>query len=399
MHALILALLLTTPPSGAAPPLAPDKTAASFDALAKQASEAQQHQRLDEALALYRQAVALRPEWDEGWWSIGTITYDQDNYAECAAAFHRLRSLKPDLAPGWIMSGLCEYRLRQYDAAYRSLLEAELRGFQGSPELARSGRLHLALLLTKNSSFERAIMMCGILFRTSAATPETVAAVGIAGLQRPLLPSEVPQADRPLAMALGNAMAAAWAKPTAEAIAKFQSALETYPNVADIHYRFGAFLLKNEPARGVAEIQRALALDPAHIPALIALSIESLNSGDYETARQYAQKAAVATPGNYAPHLMLGRAFLLASKSLALAAEPGKTAAPGKAAPAGKSQTAPLAEALRELELAVKLAPDSQDAHFSLSAAYTLAGRTSDAARERIEYERLRKLAGARTGL
>jgi tetratricopeptide (TPR) repeat protein len=309
--------------------------------------------------------------------------------------------LKPELAPGWIMSGLCEYRLRQYDAAYRSLLQAELLGFQGSPELARSGRLHLALLLTKNSSFERAIMMCGILFRTAEATPETIAAVGIAGLQRPLLPSEVPPADRPLVMALGNALAAAWAKPTAEAIANFQSALEAYPNVADIHYRFGAFLLKNEPARGLTEIQRALALDPAHIPALIALSIESLNSGDYESARQFARKAAQVAPANYAPHLMLGRAFLLESKSRALEANPDKAAEPGKTAPARKPQpqTAPLAEALRELELAVKLAPDSQDAHFSLSAAYTLAGRTSDAARERIEYERLRKLAGARTGL
>jgi hypothetical protein len=74
MHALILALLLTPPPTGAVPPLASDNTTASFDALARQANDAQQHQRLDEALDLYRQAVALRPEWDEGWWSIGMIT-------------------------------------------------------------------------------------------------------------------------------------------------------------------------------------------------------------------------------------------------------------------------------------------------------------------------------------
>jgi len=126
MHALFVALLLWTPPAGAAPPPAPDKAVASFDLLVKQANDAQQHNRLDEALDLFRQAVALRPAWDEGWWSIGMLAYDQDKFSECAPAFHRLRSLKPDLAAGWIMSGLCEYRLRQYDAAYRSLLEAEL---------------------------------------------------------------------------------------------------------------------------------------------------------------------------------------------------------------------------------------------------------------------------------
>lgn len=396
MHSLIVALLMLTPPAGAVPAPAPDTATASFDVLVRQAKDAQEHNRLDEALDLYRKAVALRPAWDEGWWSIGMLTYDQDKFSECAPAFRRLRSLKTDLAPGWIMSGLCEYRLREYDAAYRSLLEAERLGFQGSPELARVGRLHLALLLTRNSSFERAIVMCGILFRSGEATSEAVAAVGIAGLQRPLLPSEVPPADRPLVLALGNALAAAWAKPTAEAIAKFQSALESYPDVADIHYRFGAFLLKNEPARGLAEVKRALELDPVHLPSLITLSLESLNSGDYETARLYGARAVQAAPDNYASHLMLGRAFLLESKSRALDAAPA-----GIAAPPGPPQprTTTLKDAVRELELAVKLAPDSQDAHFSLSAAYTLAGRTADAARERVEYERLRKLATARTGL
>ncbi len=395
MHSLIVAFLMLTPPAGAAPPPAPNPAGAFFDALVKQAGEAQEHNRLNEALDLYRRAVALRPAWDEGWWSIGMIAYDQDKFSECAPAFLRFRSLKPDLAPGWIMSGLCEYRLRQYDAAYRSLLEAERLGFQGSPELARVGRLHLALLLTKNSNFERALLTCGILFRSGETTPEAIAAAGVAGLGRPLLLSEVPEADRPLVMALGNALAAAFAKPSGEAVERFQSALQAYPNVADIHYRFGAYLMKSEPARGLAEVKRAFELNPAHIPALVTLSIECMNSGDYQNATEYGEKAVRAAPNNYASHLMLGRAFLLEIKSRDLVAPPGKAAQSGKAQP----QPAKLRDAVRELETAVKLEPDSQDAHFSLSAAYALAGRAADAARERAEYERLRNLASARTGL
>jgi tetratricopeptide (TPR) repeat protein len=404
MHGLIVALLLLTPPAGAAPP--PDKAAVSFDLLAQRARDAQQQNRSGEALDLFRQAVALRPAWDEGWWSIGMITYDRDNFTDCTSAFRRLRSLKPDLAPGWIMSGLCEYGLRQYDAAYRSLLQAELLGFEGSAELARVGRLHLILLLTKNSNFEHALMLCGLLFRSNTAPPETVAAAGLAGLFRPLLPIEVPPEDRPLVQTVGEAFAAAYAKPVPEAIAKFEAALQSYPNVPAIHYRFGAYLLKNDPARGLAEIRRALEIDPAYVPSLLALSVESLDSGDYESAQRYAAKAAQAAPANYAPHLMLGRAFLLESKSLDLKATAGNATPAPKTAPAGKSVPAkspskpsPLKQALRELELAVKLEPDSQDAHFSLIAAYTMAGRATDAARERTQYERLRKLATARTGL
>ncbi len=397
---LLIALPLFTPPLAAAPPT-PASAAQGFDALVRQADQARDADHLDQALDLYQKAVLLKPDWEQGWWAIGTITYDQDKFSDCAAAFRRFRTLKPALAPGWTMSGLCEYGLRQYDAAYASLLQAELRGFQGPPELARAGRLHLALLLNKDSSFEHALMLCGLLFRLGDPPPETLAAAGIAGLGRPLLPTEVPSADQPLVIALGTALAAAYTRPFSEAAEKFQSALQAYPNVADIHYRFGAYLLKNQPDRGLAEIKRALELNPAHLPALVTLSLEALNAGDYESARRYAQRAVRIAPNNFASHLMLGRAFLLEIKSHDLEASPGKAASQEESSPSAQPHPSPnpLQSALRELETAVKLAPDSQDAHFSLSAAYALAGRTNDAARERAEYQRLQKLTTARTGL
>ena len=40
----------------------------------------------------------------------------------------------------------------------------------------------------------------------------------------------------------------------------------------------------------------------------------------------------------------------------------------------------------------VKLAPASPEAHFSLAYAYAMLGRKDDAAREREEFQRLRKL-------
>jgi len=132
---------------------------ASFETLSRQADEARDAGRLDEALQIYKRALRLKPSWDEGWWAAGSIAYDIDKYAECVPAFQKLSALKPDMVPAWTMLGMCEYRLKRYDAALRSLIQADRLGFKEPPELARSGRLHLALVLTKNGSFEKAIVL------------------------------------------------------------------------------------------------------------------------------------------------------------------------------------------------------------------------------------------------
>src|SRR5258708_1578633 len=80
----------------------------SFQALSQQADAARDAKELQKALTLYQRAVKLKPNWDEGLWNLGSIGYDLDRYSECAPAFRRLGTLKPDSAPAWTMSGLCE---------------------------------------------------------------------------------------------------------------------------------------------------------------------------------------------------------------------------------------------------------------------------------------------------
>ena len=71
----------------------------------------------EKAVELYKQALKLKPDWEDGLWSLGSIAYDLDHYSDCASAFQKLSKLKPDGAPGWTMSGLCEYKLRNYGSA------------------------------------------------------------------------------------------------------------------------------------------------------------------------------------------------------------------------------------------------------------------------------------------
>src|SRR6266496_3039123 len=58
-----------------------------FEMLAAQANQARESNRTQEAIALYRKALGLRPKWDEGWWYLGTLLYDGDSYADAIEPF------------------------------------------------------------------------------------------------------------------------------------------------------------------------------------------------------------------------------------------------------------------------------------------------------------------------
>lgn len=358
----VLILLLAPPESQ---PAAHSASPASFEALSQQAASARDAGQLDQAMALFRRALKEKPDWDEGWWNVGSIAYDQDKYTECAQSFERLTVLKPDRAVGWTMAGLCEYRLRNFDSATRDLLQSEHLGFQGPPELSKSARLHLALVLIKTGKFEKAITVLSALTRFDGKTSQIIVAAGIAGLRQPLLPSEVPDSERAKVTQLGAAMASGMELDVKDAIPQFEAVAQHFPDDPNIHFRFGAYLMQQTPERGLAELKKTLELDPQYIPALVGLAMIFLNRGEPEAARDYSERAVKASPEDFSTHIAMGRALL------ALGNDAG---------------------AAKELEIAVSIEPDNPDARFSLASAYSHLGRKEDAQREQAEFKRLKKL-------
>ncbi len=338
-----------------------------FAVLSKQAQTARDAHQLDKAVDLYKRALKLKPAWDEGLWSMGSIAYDLDRYRDCADAFEALTRLKPDGAPGWTMLGLCQYRLRNYGIALDSLAHVEQLGFNENAELARAARLHYALLLTQAGTFEKAITILTELTRADKKTPEIIAAAGIAGLRKPWLPAEVPDSQRDLVYRLGDAMASAMELDYKTAGQKFDQLLAVYPSEPDVHFRYGALLYIQDADRGIDEIKQAVTLNPNHVPALVSLSTIYLKREDTKAAVDYGERAVKAGPGDFSTHLVLGRA-LLASE------EPARAAA--------------------ELEQTLKLNPNAPEAHFSLATAYSRLGRKEDAAREQAAFKRLEHLGG-----
>ena len=51
---------------------------ATFEELASQATAAREANNIPKAIDLYRQALQLKPAWTEGWWFLGTLSYDAD---------------------------------------------------------------------------------------------------------------------------------------------------------------------------------------------------------------------------------------------------------------------------------------------------------------------------------
>jgi tetratricopeptide (TPR) repeat protein len=338
--------------------------------LAAAAAAARDAGRLDEALDLYRRALAQAPAWQEGWWQVGAIHYGRDQYPPCRDAFRRFTALNPTLSAGFAFLGLCEFQVKEFPSSVKHLEKAVQLGLPPGEQLSDVAIYHLALLHTRGANFERALQFCVLLQKRPSPDPTLPALAGIAALRRPIFPHELPEADRDLAYRLGSAVLSAGAKPPEEVMAQFDEIIRLYPKAASVHYSYATFLLVNDPERGLEELRKELEISPNHVPALVSLAFEYLRRGEPDKAKAPATKAVSIAPGSFAARACLGRVLM-------------------------ESGDSELAAATRELEAAVKLAPDSPQAHFSLAAAYARAGRKDAAARERAEFARLKKIVDA----
>ena len=107
----------------------------SFEEVSRRADEARSRGELNAAVDAYRVALDLQPDWQEGWWYLGTILYDQYRYEEARDAFRRLAAQAPKNGPAFALLGLCEYQARNYEQALISLQKARLLGVGDNAQL------------------------------------------------------------------------------------------------------------------------------------------------------------------------------------------------------------------------------------------------------------------------
>jgi len=369
--AVILALLTAGHPSKPQEPASGSSSTSStapFEETRLHADEARNAGRLDEAAALYREALTLRPDWAEGWWYLGTISYDRDDFPQCRDAFRELVRLQPDMAPGWALRGLCTFELRDYTSARRDLDRALSAGPLGDASLGRVVAYHHALLRIRDSQFDLAIAPLAEILESQTETRELVLACGLLLLRRAQLPSEIPLSDLDLVEGAGRAYCAHLARKATLARKRFEDLLERYPRTRNLHYGFGLSLAQQGSAEAIEQFRREIALYPDHVLAHVELAFNLLNRGRPDEAVDAAQDAVRLDPGLFVTHLVLGRALVAAGD-----------VAPG----------------VSELESAARLAPKSADVFFALGRAYARAGRKDDAANANARFHELERIRGA----
>ncbi len=351
-------------------PHAPTQTS-GFDRISKQADAAREAGHVDEAISLFKKGVVLKPAWEEGWWGLGSLYYDLDNYALGRDAFRRLTLLNPKVGITWAMLGLCEFQTKQYDLSLTHLGRGIALGVGGDQNISDVANYHLALLLTRSEEYEQALKLLAEFAQRNVNQPSYVEAMGIAALRKPLLPSELPASERELVMDVGRAMYDATSRRAKESESDFRLVLDKYPTTANIHYLYGTSLLNSNSDMALSEMKKELEISPAHVPAMVAIAAELLRSENYKDALPYAEKAISIDPNSFPAHAILGRVLV--------EGDLGK--------PRG----------VKELEIAKQLQPASPQVRIALASAYAKVGRNEDAAKERQEFQKLRKLVDQKT--
>ncbi len=337
----------------------------SFADLAAKAKEARESDRLPEAIGLYRRAVALQASWAEGWWYLGTLLYDRDDYAGASVALQKAVALGPRDGKALAMLGLCEAKLNRGQEALAHLEKARALGAGGETSLRRVILYTEGMLLLGAGEFGKAQEVLDLLARDGANQDEVILALGHAVLGiRPSDPAAQDAATRAVIRRAG--WAEHFASPTQSEMAhrEYARLVADYPKFHNVQFAYGRFLLANHlDDQAVVAFRREIENSPQNLLARLGIA-GVLAITDPAAGLPYAEQAVKLAPGLAEAHYLLGVLLL---------------------------GTGATERAITELETAQRKAPGEAKVYFQLGRAYAEANRDEDAARARAEFLRLNK--------
>ncbi|MGD0616485.1 MAG: tetratricopeptide repeat protein [Bryobacteraceae bacterium] len=336
-----------------------------FEDLSRQA-EAQLDLNPAEAAGLYRKALALRPDWAEGWLYMGACLFRTGHYAQARDAFRKGVPLQPGKGTPVAFLGMTEYELGDYKAAIADIVRGESLGLADKPGFVAAVRYRAALIGLRFSDFALALDQIRPLAKAGDNSPGVIEVLGLSALCMNVLPANLPAAKRPEVELAGRAAWAFVADRPDEADPLFKELEASFPNERGIHYMCGVYRLKSDPAAAEAEFHQEVQVAPGNILAHVQLALLLMKRGDDDGAVKAASEAVRLGPADALSQATLGRALM---------------------------DTGKMTEAIAALQKAEKLAPQAPRTHFYLSQAYWKTGKTDLARKEKAEWDRLHALA------
>ncbi len=351
----------------AAPALPQNKAAPrrGFDQIATQAAQARDANDLAKAITLYGEALKLRPKWAEGWWYLGTLRYDRDDYSGAAQAFKAAVAVNPKNGTARVMLGLCEIKLGRENDALEHIRQGRKLGTIADPQFRHVMLYQEGLLLLNKSDFWSAQETLDSLSREGFESEELTMALGCAVLRiRPASLSAQDTATGEIVRRAGWAEHFAAQEKTNDARREYDRLAADFPKARNVQYAYGRFLAASlQPARAIEAFQREIENSPNHV--LARLEIAAIDSKTNPSAGlPYAREALRLDPGNALGHYFLGLMLLHMDQP---------------------------EQAIPELEAAARSLPNEARVHYALGNAYASARRMDDAQRERAIFQRLEK--------
>ena len=334
----------------------------SFDQLFQAAEKARDENRVDEAISLFRRALSRQPESEQALWYLGTLLYEKEQYSEARDVLRQFATIRPDAGPAWAILGLSEFQLRQYRRSLDHLQRAMAVGMGDRRDLVQAVFYNVILLLTREERFDDTIDMLLKMLASGPSDPMLVEPAGLAGLRLPLLPTEIPPDHRELVNFAGQAVVAMQTQHYEEADSAFKRLVSAYPNEPGVHFLYGAYLMQLHPNDSVAEFERELKISPSHVLARVRLAEHLITQREFDRALALAQQATKLDPKRASAHMLAGEALIAIGNT---------------------------GEGIKELETARETDPSVRRTHWDLLRAYAVAGRESDAEREKQVIEKL----------
>jgi tetratricopeptide (TPR) repeat protein len=334
-------------------------SADTFQDLSTRATAARQANNVPQAIELYRQALNLNSGWQEGWWFLGTLLYDSDQYAAGRDAFQHFVDLNSQATPGLAFLGLCEFETGDYANSLEHIQRALALGADKDDQLAPALVYHEALLQTQKGDFDAALQTyAGIVhgMRNTMPNEPMLVSIGLAALRAAQVPKQIEQSQSDLFAAAGKVAYFVFAGDYASADAGFAELTRGHPATANVHYMHAVYLMARDPDAAFQEFRRELEVAPENRAADAMLAFALLTRGDPDEALPYAQKASEPEDSTAFAKYVYGRAL---------------------------TETGDVQRGLKYLEQSAKTDPSNADVHVTLAAAYSKAGQPVQARHER----------------
>jgi tetratricopeptide (TPR) repeat protein len=331
---------------------------ASFEELAARAATARDHGNASQAIDLYSQATQLKPDWQEGWWYLTLLQYDQNLYGGAIDSATHLLQLAPQAVPAMSLRGLSEFEIGDYTGSLRDLDTAVKHGAAQDPRNEPIVRYHLALVLTRASRFQDALDQYKVFAQKgAAASPDMLVAVGLAGMRIPSLPGDIAPDSRQMIGEAGDALLAFLADRSIDADEKFRAAFAKYPSAPNLHLAYGFLLFSHDADLAAEQFKAEVAVAPQNTAARALLAYALVIAGRYAEALPEAEQVSAAASDMEMGQLALGRSL---------------------------GETGQIDRGIDVLKKVIETDSDNLEAHIGLATLLGRAGKREEAYRERM---------------